>query len=415
MMQMPFKPVKGPILLIAVLVLVGSLGLAALAYRAALPPSQQGDAPPTPSTATVTATQAGAAPSPTVVVTPTATPTPSPTRDPATILGVDGQLAATVGHLHWVRFGARTCGYFGLQGAALKAAIVRLHAAGIHVLLTLCQPGAGPPQLYNTAIIRDAASAGADAVQCGNEQMKQDLMTVYVTPQRFARFYDLCAQAVQTLDPGAKVILGSVDPLVVPYDYSKLMVRVEYLNEMQAAMNTLVHPGGSWSWRSQTLGLIDSWHNGYPGDYVNNLYGLLSFWSQQLGVSLNSGRLGEHLWIVEGTGCFKGCGLNEGDASEVAIAHIFSLITDVQTAMSYKVPFFYFSGMDFVIGNQLWPIGLLSTAGHPKPLRQDLPPGARTLTLACPSGQMQVSTQPALLAALYRGCQVPGNYRSLLA
>nr|BBH94633.1 hypothetical protein KTA_28320 [Thermogemmatispora argillosa] len=407
---------KRSTLLLSVAIMLSSVALTALAYRVALAGIEGKDATPTPvpmaQQPTPTPTPA---PTLTATPTPTPTPTPSPTRNPATILGVEGRIAAAAGGISWVRLGAHSCGAAGLQGTALKQAIASMHAAGFHVLLTLCQPSAGPPRLYDPNIIQDAASAGADAVQCGNEQMKLDAWTTYVTPERFARFYDLCAQAVHTYDPGAKVILGSVDPLVVPNDYSKLMGRVAYLNEMQTAMNTLVHPGGHWDWHTQTLGLIDSWHNGYPGDYVNNLYGLLTFWAQQFGIDLNSGKLGEHIWIVEGTGCFQGCGLNVYNPTEIAIAHILSLITDVRTAMSYRVPFFYFSGQDFIIDGQLWPIGVVDVDGHPKPLRQDLGMGARSLTLSCPRGAVEVETQPALLGALYRGCQLPANYYSILA
>jgi hypothetical protein len=409
--MMSLRNIKRSTLLIAALVIVSSLALGGLAYRLALPTNSAGDRRPSPGVAT----QSPVTPSVALTPGPTVTPTPLPTANPATIRGIDGQNAAAMAGISWVRFGARSCGPAGLQGEALRTSIRSMHAMGIHVLLTLCQPGAGPPQLYDQTIIQDAASAGADAVQCGNEQMKQSTMTLYVTPERFARFYDLCAQAVQTLDPGAKVILGSIDPLVVPYDDGQLMERVAYLDQMQVAMNTLVHPGGHWSWRSQTLGLIDSWHNGYPGDYVNNLSGLLDFWANQLGIDPAGGRLGEHLWIVEGTGCFKGCGLDETNPTQIAIAHILSLITDVSTALQYHVPFFYFSGSDFIISGQLWPIGVFDVGGHPKPLRQDLGMGARVLTLSCPSGALRVESQPQLLAALYRDCRLPGDYRSILA
>lgn len=405
---------KRSTLLVVVAIVLSSIVLTALAYRVALAGMVGSEATPTPVPVAQRPTPTPS-PTPTFTPTPTPSPTPSPTRDPATVLGVEGRTAAAAGGIAWVRLGDHSCGAAGLQGSALKNAVASMHAAGFHVLLTLCQPSAGPPRLYDANIIQDAALAGADAIQCGNEQMKLDAWTTYVTPERFARFYDLCAQAVQTYDPGAKVILGSVDPLVVPDDYGKLMTRVAYLNEMQTAMNTLVHPGGHWSWRSQTLGLIDSWHNGYPGDYVNNLYGLLAFWAQQFGLDLNSGKLGEHIWVVEGTGCFQGCGLNVYNPTEIAIAHILSLISDVRTAMGYRVPFFYFSGQDFIIDGQLWPIGVVDVRGHPKPLRQDLGMGARTLTLSCPRGAVQVQTQPALLGALYRGCQLPANYRSILA
>ena len=95
------------------------------------------------------------------------------------------------------------------------------------------------------------------------------------------------------------------------------------------------------------MGLIDSWHNGYPSQSVNSLYGLFNFWSQQFGVDLGSGGLGKHLWVIEGTGCIYGCGIAT-DGYDVAVSHILTPITDVQTAMRYKVPFFYFSARDFI-------------------------------------------------------------------
>jgi len=179
-------------------------------------------------------------------------------------------------------------------------------------------------------------------------------------------------------------------------------------------MNTSVHPGGNWNWRSQAIGLIDSWHNGYPNQYVNSLYGLYVFWAQQFGVSLNSGALGKHIWVVEGTGCFNGCGINPYSSYQVAVSHILTLITDIQTTMRYHVPFFYFKTQDFKIGNVLWPMGIFDLHGHVKPLRQDLPMGARTLVMSCSGGQVRVADQENLMAKLYSGCTLPGNYMSIL-
>jgi hypothetical protein len=179
-------------------------------------------------------------------------------------------------------------------------------------------------------------------------------------------------------------------------------------------MNTSVHPGGNWSWRSQIVGLIDSWHNGYPNASVNSLYGLFVFWAQQFHVDLNSGGLGKHLWVIEGTGCFKGCGLDPSNRYEIAVSHILTLITDVQTTLRYHVPFFYFSAKDFVSEGTFWPIGVLDANGHSKPLRQDLPMGARTLMLSCASHQVTVADQEQLLAKLYSGCTLPGNYIGIL-
>ena len=48
-------------------------------------------------------------------------------------------------------------------------------------------------------------------------------------------------------------------------------------------------------------------------------------------MDVNSGQLGKHLWVVEGTACYKGCGINQNDPAEVAIVHVLTLITDYQT------------------------------------------------------------------------------------
>jgi hypothetical protein len=184
---------------------------------------------------------------------------------------------------------------------------------------------------------------------------------------------------------------------------------------MQQAMNTVVHPGGHWDWHAQTLGLIDSWHNGYPNNSVNSLAALFAFWAQEFGFDLNSGQLGEHLWVVEGTGCFKGCGINSNNSAEVAIAHTLTLITDVQTAMKYGIPFFYFSGKDFESAGYYWPIGVLDLHGNPKPIRQDLALGARKLELSCPAGKVSVANQLQLLARMYSGCALPANYIDIIS
>jgi hypothetical protein len=92
-----------------------------------------------------------------------------------------------------------------------------------------------------------------------------------------------------------------------------------------------------------------------------------------------------------------------------------TLITDVQTSMQYKVPFFYFSARDFYSQGTYWPMGVRDGNDHPKPLRQDLWMGARTLTMSCSSGSVTVSSQEQLLAKMYSGCSLPGNYRDILA
>jgi hypothetical protein len=86
----------------------------------------------------------------------------------------------------------------------------------------------------------------------------------------------------------------------------------------------------------------------------------------------------------------------------------------VQTTLHYRVPFFYFSARDFSSQGQFWPMGVRDIKDRPKPLRQDLPMGARTLTMSCASGSVTVATQEQLLAKLYDGCALPGNYIGVL-
>src|SRR5260370_8506752 len=110
---------------------------------------------------------------------------------------------------------------------------------------------------------------------------------------------------------------------------------------MQAATNSQVHPGGNWTWRSQTLGLIDSWHNGYPDQSTNSLYGLFLFWAQQFNVDLNNGGLGKHIWVVEGTGCYIGCAINPDSPYQDTLSHILTLTTHLHTPIHNKLPFFH--------------------------------------------------------------------------
>jgi hypothetical protein len=217
---------------------------------------------------------------------------------------------------------------------------------------------------------------------------------------------------MHAVNPGVPVLMGSLDPHVVGPDNNLLAQQVAYLNAMQVAMNTIVYPGGSWSWLTHMIGLIDSWHNGFPSSSSNNLYQLFVFWAQQFRVPLMVGGLSKHIWVVEGTGCFVGCGLQ--GTYQISVSHIMTLITDVLTSLNYGIPFFFFSGKDFVLNGYLWPIGVLDVNGHPKPLRQDLPMGARTLTMSCSSGNVTATQQEQLLSLLYKGCQLPSNYVSIL-
>ncbi len=331
---------------------------------------------------------------------------PGKEPNPASILGVAVNGTSSIPGITWVRLGYATCGAGNLSGAALKAEIQTYHQQGKLVLLTLCQPMA--KQLFNPAMFADAAHGNADAVQCGNEEMKYDPgLTSYVSPANFARFFDMCQSAVHKVNAQAFVLLGSLDPHVAKYDYWQLMGEVSYLNQVQSAMNTHVHRGGHWTWRPQIIGLINSWHDGFPSPAINNLRDLFSFWARQFNVPI--GRLDQHLWVVEDTGCFKGCGVNTNSKAQVAIAHILALIVDAQTTMQFHVPFFFFSARDFFASRAYWPIGILTNTGASKPLRQDLAMGSRSLIMSCRGHKTRATTQEQLLASMYQGCSLPGN------
>lgn len=329
-------------------------------------------------------------------------------------LGIQSDAQTSYPGISWLRLSYPTCGNSNLSGEVLRNTIRDYHREGIRILLTVCQPDLST--ILNPAPYQDAAQGRADAVECGNEQMKYaPPYTRYVPPDLFAQFFDICEGAIHAVRPQVPVLLGSLDPRVAGPDNAILAKQAAYLNAVQTAMNTIVHPGGNWSWRSQIIGLIDSWHNGYPTS-DNNLYALFAFWAQQFQVNLASGQLGQHLWVVEGTPCFKSCGLK--NAYQIAVTHIITMITDVLTSQQYSVPFFYFTGKDFVLGGILWPIGVLDLNGNPKPLRQDLPMGARTLPMTCSTDRVTeevvVADQEQLLARLSSGCQLPANYASIL-
>ncbi len=402
----PLNNLSRTFMIVFSIVLITSIMLAVAAYRVIV----GGNAAQASQNATPTATMS----MPTVVTTATGPAALPPVQDPGSILGINGDPKINYASIPWIRLSYPTCGWGNYTGKKLQAAIEQYHAQGVRVMLTICQSSAGVG-LFDTHRLSDAAQGGADAVQCGNEQMKINAATSYIPPDRFAKFYDLCESAMHAVNPNIPVILGALDPQLVGTNDQQIQDQITYLNQMQQAMNTQVHSGGNWNWHTQIIGLIDSWHNGYPSAYTNNLYALFAFWAQQLHVNLNSGDLGKHLWVIEGTGCFKDCGIDASSPYQVAVSHILTLITDVQTTIKYHVPFFYFSGSDFNLDGVLWPIGVLNTQNQPKPLRQDLAPGSRTLTLTCSNGQVVVADQEQLLAKLYSGCTVPSNYASILA
>ena len=82
--------------------------------------------------------------------------------------------------------------------------------------------------------------------------------------------------------------------------------------------------------------------------------------------------------------------------------------------MGYRIPFFYFSGQDFIDQDAYWPIGIRTNNGHAKPLRQDLGMGVRSLTMRCPTRSVTVVSQEDLLAKLYARCALPANYVGIL-
>ena len=192
------------------------------------------------------------------ILTPGPTIAPPATGTPSSLGTGKGPIAGIAGStdsyagISWIRLSYPTCGWGNLAGDELKTTIQSYHQQGIRVLLILCQASSGGPKLLNTQVFNDVAHGGADAVQCGNEQMKYNPpATLYVAPQTFARFYDLCASAVHAVTPNVPVLLGSLDPHVGGVDFQPLADQVQYLNQVQSAMNTSVHPGGHWNWRQQ--------------------------------------------------------------------------------------------------------------------------------------------------------------------
>ena len=403
------KRPRGAILTIVV---VAAIVLTSLSYRLVTQKSGLAPAP------IVKATTKRPVPTLTMSSTARITPTPTPLvlpppQDPSSILGVEGNPGTNYAGVSWVRLPYPTCGNSNLNGQVLKDTLQSYHQNGIRVLMTMCQNSG--QNLSDTTGFNDVAQAHPDAVQCGNEEMKQDasVSSLYLSPDKFAQFYNLCESTIHSIDPKVPIVVGSLDPHVAGPDYQLMINQVSYLDQMQTAMNSIIHPGGNWNWHNQVLGMIDSWHNGYLGS--NNLAGVLDFWAQQFQVTPNGGQLGGHMWVVEGTACFKGCGIS--GTTQIAVSHILTLITDVQTAMQDHVPFFFFSGKDFVDASGLyWSIGVLDNGGNPKPLRQDLAMGARTLTLSCPDGSNPVvQDQELLLAKLYGHCSLPANYVAILS
>ncbi|HET7641302.1 MAG TPA: hypothetical protein VFK47_21510, partial [Ktedonobacteraceae bacterium] len=173
--------------------------------------------------------------------THTPTPTPTPTQDPtptliptptfpapvpsSRVLGIVADPVRPFQGIPWVRVSYSTCGNAAVKGAVVKNEVNHFHSLGVRVMLSVCQ-WAKDERLYNTNILNDAAQAGADAVQCGNEQMKAGYYNMYVPPAIFAKFFDLCQQTMHSVRSEIPVIIGSNDPHVGGVDYAPLYQEV---------------------------------------------------------------------------------------------------------------------------------------------------------------------------------------------
>ena len=404
---------KKPATIVLILVIIISIVLSVLAYRLTVG-SQASSYVPTPITA----------PIPTLLPTPTGALTPIPTKkaaslilppeDPSQIQGIDvGTFSRSDRNypgISWFRMGYPTCGWGALKGQLLKDTIQYYHDKGIRVLFVVCQT-----HNLNSIDWNGIAHAYPDAVQCGNEEMKQDpsVAFLYTPPDAFARFYDRCERSIHAVNPKTPTLLGSLDPHVAGPDYQLMMGQVSYLDQMQTTMNTTLKHR-NWNWHTQILGLIDSWYNGYNG--ANNLAGVFDFWAEQFNVNVNSGQLGKHLWVVEGTACYKGCGIDGNNPAIVAIVHVLALISNTETALRAHVPYFHFSGRDIQTPGDYGPTGILNLKGGAKGLRQDQPIGAYKLTLTCSGNKrVTVTTQLQLMVQLYNRCTLPQDYAEILS
>ena len=406
---------KKPANSILVIVVIVSVVLSILSYRLTVG-KQASTYISTPITAPIPTLPPTATLAPTPLPTKKAAPAPIilPPQDPSLIQGLDAGTSNRGDKLFpgitWFRISYPTCGWGGLKGQTLKDAIQYYHSKGIRVLFVVCQTGNINSVDWNTI-----AHSYPDAVQCGNEEMKQDpsVAFLYTAPDAFARFYDRCSSSIHAVNPKTPTLVGSLDPHVAGPDYQLMQGQASYLNQMQQTMNTtLKHP--NWNWHNEALGLIDSWYNGYNG--ANNLAGVFDFWAQQFNVDVNSGKLGNHLWVVEGTACYKGCGIDGGDPAVVAIVHILTLISNIETSLRAHVPYFHFSGKDIQTPGDYGPTGVLNLQGGSKGLRQDQPIGAYSLTLTCSGNKsVTVTTQLQLMVRLYNRCALPANYASILS
>src|SRR5256885_13737464 len=101
----------------------------------------------------------------------TGTANSPPVVSPAGVLGIVADTKSPFAGIPWVRLGYGTCFGNVMKGELSKTTIAQFHRQGVRVMLSLCQ-WASDKQLFDARILNDVAQGGADAVQCGNEQMK---------------------------------------------------------------------------------------------------------------------------------------------------------------------------------------------------------------------------------------------------
>src|SRR5260370_16712494 len=182
----------------------------------------------------------------TSTVIPASSSTPSPlstsSLNPGSVLGIDSGPPSLYPGISWSRVNYTTCGTPQMAGSTLKSTNQLDHLQGVHALLLLCQQ---PGNLLNMQVITDVASAGADAVECGNEQMKHNTYSTYVPPDSFARFFDLCERAVHAVSPNIPVLLGSLDPQVGGVNYQPLPHPLAYLHAVQPPLKPPLLPSAN--------------------------------------------------------------------------------------------------------------------------------------------------------------------------
>src|SRR5437868_2484371 len=122
-------------------------------------------------------------------------------------LGIQSDAQISYPGIPWLRLSYPTCGNSNLSGQTLKNTVENYHSQGIKILLTVCQPDLST--ILDPTYLNDAAQGEADAVQCGNEQMKNDPpFTRYVPPDLFAQFFNLCANSMHSVRPNIPVLMG---------------------------------------------------------------------------------------------------------------------------------------------------------------------------------------------------------------